>query len=78
MTKHKKGDPEKDLSPLDEELAESAVADDRPLPEPTTDEIAAASIFTAEPEAAPAGTEPAGAEAAALRAELGEIKAKSR
>jgi len=77
VTKHKKGDPEENLSPLEEELAESALADDRPVPEPTLDEIAAASIFTAEPEAGPAGTEPAGGNDAALQAELDEMRAKS-
>ncbi len=77
MTKHKKGEPEKDLSPLDEALAQSAMADDRPVPKPTIDEIAAAAIFTAEPEAGTTGAEPAGAETATLIAELTELRAKA-
>ena len=78
MTKRKKGDPEENLSPLDEELAESALAEDRPAPEPTLDEIAAASIFTIDAEHPSAGApEESAAQTAALLADLEKQRAKS-
>ena len=78
MTERKKRKPEEELSPLEEELAQSALPEDRPVPEATIDEVAAASIFTAE-------TEPSAAEAAEpgrppyrdLQAELEQLQAKS-
>lgn len=78
MTKPKKDEPEEELSPLERELAESAVPDDRPVPEPTVDEVAAASIFTIDADRPSAGAAEQGAAPSAdLLAALEKQRAKS-
>ena len=86
MTKRKKGDPESELSPLDEEMAEAASAvQPRSAPSPSSEEVETASIFTQEgtgPLPAPSAEDaavPAGgsAEIAALRVELTEQRGKA-
>ena len=78
MTKPKKDEPEEELSPLEKELAESAIPEDRPAPEPTVDEVAAASIFTTDADQPPAGAAPQIAVPSAdLLADLEKQRAKS-
>jgi len=55
VTKHKKSDHDEALSPLDEEMAEAAPAE-QPVPSASAEEMESASIFTEE-SLAPSGTE---------------------
>jgi molecular chaperone GrpE len=84
VTKHKKSDHDEALSPLDEEMAEAAPAE-QPVPSASAEEMESASIFTEE-SLAPSGTEgtaplpvlPAEqVDPSALQAEVTELRAKA-
>ena len=92
MTKRKKGERDEERSPLDEAMA-GAVPETTPVPAPTPEEMAAASIFTeegptppSEPAAGPSGdraSHPEGdrggeaVDASGLQAQMTELQAKA-
>lgn len=74
MTTRKKAEREEAQSPLDEAMAEAA-PEERPVPAPTPEEMAAASIFTEESPAP--SSETAAPPPASMQAELDELQAKA-
>jgi molecular chaperone GrpE len=76
VTKHKKSDHDEALSPLDEEMAEAAPAE-QPIPSASAEEMESASIFTEEG-TAPLPVLPAEqVDPSALQTEVTELRAKA-
>jgi len=76
VTKHKKSDHDEALSPLDEEMAEAAPAE-QPVPSASAEEMESASIFTEEG-TAPLPVLPAEqVDPSALQTEVTELRAKA-